>query len=78
MAADMEVAGDFVDEDEAAKFAALAVTQTLHRFIEYLLSLSLPSLRLQEMLFSNIFRINFGVSAIFNVLDHTDFISVFV
>lgn len=75
---DMEIAWNFVNEDEPAKFTTFLIVKSLDSFIEYLLRLPLPSLGLQEVLLSDILSINFGVSAILDVLNHTNLVSVLV
>ena len=78
MATDVEITRHFVNEYKAAKFASLLVVQTIDGFVKNLLSLSLTGFRLKEMLLCNSLCVNFGVSSVFNMLDGTDLISVFV
>jgi len=78
MSTNMEVTRHLVNKYKSAKLAALLIVQTGDSLVKYFLGLPLSSLRLKEVVLGHSLGINFGVSAIFNVLSYTDLISMFV
>lgn len=78
MSTNMEVTRHLVNKYKSAKLASLLIVQTGDSLVKYFLGLALTSLGLKEVVLSHSLGINFGVSAIFNVLSNTDLISMLI
>jgi hypothetical protein len=74
----VEVAGDLVDEYEAAQFASLFIIEGLNSLIHDLLGLSSTLRRIPEIGPCFKFGINFNVLSIINMVDYAELFSIFV